>query len=144
LFGRILLLSPFALIGCGDPLVVAEQSGELGSGDAGLEVVTICGNALCKNRETKITDTKVVGIGCCVDPRLSLCGIVEFANTCLPVDQPGTLDTSCQTLPNTPLGTLSGCCRPDGTCGVLETGLGLGCTQVPLLSQLSSCTYKKE
>jgi hypothetical protein len=27
---------------------------------------------------------------------------------------------------------------------VLETGLGLGCTQVPLLSQLSSCTYKKE
>jgi hypothetical protein len=148
-----------AIAGCGDSLIAAEQlrraaamtTPEAGAGpdaaptpeapDAD-DVFVTCGHTQCRNVTQTAGGTLLVAYACCVDPTRSRCGLVATANACVERDQPGTLDPTCATLPDTALGTLAGCCRPDGTCGVLEERFGLGCAQIPLVSQLSPCTPK--
>jgi hypothetical protein len=142
----LVLLAVFVVVGCSDSLVVAEQKKELDASDGGDRGQgVICGQAICKNKTVTVTvsgtGTDVPGFACCKDPANSVCGLVEFAATCLELNQPGRLEQSCPALPNTPLGTLPGCCRPDNTCGVYESDLGFGCAQVPFLSSLIQCMY---
>lgn len=149
---RLLLLSAFALPGCGTSLPVAQQKKELDTNDGGLpqdaggpaivdpdalpEVVTVCGNARCMNRVATIPGAgEVVGFACCVNPRLSQCGIVGLV-TCLEMDQEGRLDPSC----DMPLSSLPGCCRPEGKCGVMQSDLGIGCAAIPVWSEFTTCT----
>jgi hypothetical protein len=140
------LLSVFVVVGCGNSLVVAEQKKELDASDGGereRDQGVICGQAICKNKTVTISGTDIPGFACCKDPANSVCGLVELAATCLELNQAGRLEPGCPSLPNTPLGTLPGCCRPDNTCGVYDSNLGFGCAQIPFLSSLSliQCMY---
>jgi hypothetical protein len=78
---------------------------------------------------------------CCARPAESRCGLVT-GTVCEELGQRGEIDPSCPTLPDTVIGTLPGCCRPEGMCGVFDTAYGFGCGQVPVISQLSPCTPK--
>ena len=51
---------------------------------------------------------------------------------CLEQHAAGTLDAACPSGSVTMGQTLQGCCRPDGTCGLMDVdnGLGLGCAAV--------------
>ena len=160
--GRVLLVWVLSLSGCGNSLVVAEQSKELDATDGGLHrdaapppdaradaippVVTLCGNARCENRVADVGGTEIVGYACCVDPVLSICGLVEpgfaFASTCRELDQPGKLDQTCDLPLGDPLGTHPGCCKPNNSCGVFESDLGLGCTEVPIWTVIKGCKYE--
>lgn len=53
-------------------------------------------------------------------------GIAE----CLPLNAPGAADASCPTVTIAGFLQLQGCCGVDGTCGALDTFLGLGCAKV--------------
>jgi hypothetical protein len=67
---------------------------------------------------------------CCTDED-GACGY-EIAQLqpglCLPEDAPGELDDSCPPVSFMGFISLPGCCRPDGTCGSMDSLLGLGCT----------------
>jgi len=45
---------------------------------------------------------------------------------CVEGGQPGEPSSQCKGISQGGF-TLAGCCKPDGTCGVLDTFLGLGC-----------------
>ena len=47
---------------------------------------------------------------------------------CVEKDAPGNPDANCPPVDITGFITLDGCCRADGTCGSIDTFLGLGCT----------------
>ena len=61
-----------------------------------------------------------------------VCGLdvsqVLKSASCLERNAPGTADTTCPISTQMMGITLQGCCRPDGTCGSMDTFLGLGCT----------------
>ena len=147
------LLSVFAVVGCGNSLVVAEQQKKLDASDGGereqdggeREQGVICGQAICKGKTVTIQGTDIPGFACCSDPVNSVCGLVELAVTCLPLNQPGRLVEAMTCPPaNTPIGTLQGCCRPDNTCGVYDSVIGFGCAQIPFLAPLvpvTKCMY---
>jgi hypothetical protein len=60
--------------------------------------------------------------------------------TCVEQNAAGTLDPSCPTA--SVMGVmLQGCCRPDGTCGAMDTYLGLGCTAATS-TETVTCTPK--
>jgi hypothetical protein len=146
------LLSVFAVVGCGNSLVVAEQQKRLDASDGGereqdggeREQGVICGQVICKDKTVTLSGTDIPGFACCSDPVNSVCGLVELAVTCIALNQPGRLDMSCPSAQNTPLGVLPGCCRPDNTCGVYDSVIGFGCAQIPafpVISPLTKCTY---
>jgi hypothetical protein len=88
------------------------------------------GNESC---ETGCSGTSMFGVtvpGCCTDN--DKCGLdiagLGFGEGCAELNAPGTANDAC---PSQSLGgflTLAGCCKPDGTCGVLDSFVGLGCT----------------
>lgn len=64
---------------------------------------------------------------CCDEDSGNICG-AGFGNQCEGLDQPGELTDACPT-EMSPLGEmLPGCCRPDGSCGVMIT-IGFGCVE---------------
>jgi hypothetical protein len=147
--------APCSLVGaCGESVIVAEAPLAIASADAGPppsadasgdatpdgSSFLVCGGAICRNG--LVPSSGITAYACCASVADSKCGFVEL-NSCLETAQPGALDPACPTLPATPLGTLPGCCRPDGTCGVFDESLGLGCVSVPLLSQVSPCTPRQ-
>ncbi len=153
--GRVLasagaLLLSSTLAACGSDVVVAEQarqsdasgSSDAGEVDADFVDIMLCGTSKCTGRSVVIPGVgKVSGLPCCHhDPQGFVCGLVEVTE-CVPLNQEGRIESSCPSIPNTALGTLDGCCRPDNTCGVLANAVDLGCTQVPFLSQFVSCAY---
>jgi hypothetical protein len=79
--------------------------------------------------------------GCCTSD--NKCGMdvasLGFGAGCAEMNAPGAVSAAC---PSQNLGgflPLDGCCRPDGTCGVLDTFAGLGCTNVGA-TQTTRCT----
>jgi len=82
--------------------------------------------------------------GCCMG---DVCGVqmdvpstvLPIAGGCQPRNQPGSYNPSCGSF-STPAGTLSGCCRPDGTCGVDLGIIGVGCTQI-IAGQIEFCGF---
>jgi hypothetical protein len=137
-----LIALPLLLGGCGSDIVIAEQQ-QASAADAGVpEVIVLCGTARCTDRTVVISGATAKLSGCCADLGRSACGLFEV--TCVELGQGGKLDPVCTSLQGTPLGNLAGCCRPDGSCGVLEDAIGFGCTQVPFLSQPNSCTYSTD
>jgi hypothetical protein len=71
---------------------------------------------------------------CCT--RENKCGLDVGAifgggDTCLEQDAPGTPNSSCPSFTFMGANTPDGCSQADGTCGVNDTFLGLGCTENP-------------
>lgn len=74
----------------------------------------------------------VQATSCCTEN--NECGLTAAAlgvSTCAPLNAPGTADGNCPSVSIAQGFTLGGCCTPDGTCGALDTFLGLGCVAVP-------------
>lgn len=64
---------------------------------------------------------------CCTAQEL--CGLSTAfigGGECLERDAPGTMDSSCPSRSMMGL-TAAGCCKEDGTCGVMDTFIGFGC-----------------
>jgi hypothetical protein len=137
------------MAGCGSNVIVAEQTqhnqvaadgGEQEPADS--THVTLCGAARCKDLSVDINGTgTVTGYACCVDPARSACGVVEVTQ-CVELNYPGHVNAACPSLPLSG-SDAPGCCRPDGTCGVLDTQYGLGCAQLPFVpsSLAGTCVY---
>ena len=91
------------------------------------------GSAQDETCETGCSGASLLGFpvpGCCTDD--DKCGLdiggLGLGEGCAELNAAGTPNDAC---PSQSLGgflTLAGCCRPDGTCGVLDTVVGLGCT----------------
>jgi hypothetical protein len=70
--------------------------------------------------------------GCCTSD--SKCGFDLTAAgfpVCLEANAPGNLDSRCPDQTLAGILPLKGCCRPDKTCGALDTTLGFGCATLP-------------
>jgi hypothetical protein len=132
---RIVLagLAAWALlvVACGRDVVVAgdhserEASSPTDAGydaapDSGASAVE-AGHMLCGGNTCGVVDLGN-GLGfaqpCCYNDK---CGVV-FSNVCIEVDSPGVVNPECPSA-----GIYSGCCRPDGVCGLVATGTPLGC-----------------
>jgi hypothetical protein len=149
------------VVGCGSHVVVADEAkhsdaSQTGTGGADSEGadsegvdagdathITLCGKARCKDISVVIPGSgTVTGYACCPVAGESLCGVVEVTQ-CVQLNFPGHADPSCHS-PFSGTGfDDNGCCRPDGTCGVLDTQFGLGCAQLPFVpaSIAGSCVY---
>jgi len=106
----------------------------------------MCGSARCTNHPTVIAGVPLNGYACCYNAERSACGVIELDN-CIPLDQPGHPDPTCQPVMSPQLGNLPGCCSPGppgsttGLCGSFESNIGIGCIQIPLLTPQMNCTY---
>lgn len=68
---------------------------------------------------------------CCDADNGDICGArtdAADATKCTGVGQPGVEDMACPTLKNALNMDAKGCCRPDGTCGMLSLSL-MGCIE---------------
>lgn len=141
------------LAGCGSHVVVAEQAdaraavtteSDADVGEAAFDQgILTCGHVRCTNHPAMIAGGVALnGLACCFDAKRSACGVAELDN-CFPLNMPGHRDESCQPALNTVLGDLPGCCTPSNTCGSLETTIGIGCVQIPLVTPLpiGRCNY---
>jgi hypothetical protein len=145
----VLAVLSLVLSACGSHVVVAEQTdasvpvtdadAQSVQDDADQGVFT-CGRKRCTNHPTVIAGLTLNGYACCYDARRSACGAIELDN-CIELDQPGRPESSCPMVTYPPLGVLPGCCTPDGTCGSLETNVGVGCVQIPVLTPFGVCKY---
>jgi len=106
-----------------------------GSGRGGAAAVS-CGGASCAG-------TNIFGValpGCCTTDEK--CGVdlasVGFAATCQEANAPGKANPACPSQTVAGILPLSGCCKPDGTCGALDNLFGLGCISVS--TGAPSCT----
>jgi len=107
--------------------------GESGSGNTG----STCDVATCPTSSFGLSS-------CCTDT--GCCGYdataLSAAAGCLEADAPGSADSSCPSAMVTVMGftvDLPGCCRGDGTCGVMDSFAGLGCTLNPDMPMGASC-----
>jgi hypothetical protein len=57
-----------------------------------------------------------------------IASVVPIVGGCQARNQPGTFDMNCPSIPSPVGGTIAGCCRADGTCGVDLGVVGTGCT----------------
>jgi hypothetical protein len=70
-------------------------------------------------------------MSCCTTS--NVCGLSAAGlgiTECLPLDAPGAEDASCPGVAIAGLIQLPGCCAPDGTCGALDSLVGLGCAKI--------------
>lgn len=99
----------------------AGKGGALGGGQGS-------GCGMCSG--TNLFGTTVPG--CCTSD--SKCGFDLTAAgfpVCLEANAPGNLDSQCPDQTLAGVIPLKGCCRPDKTCGALDTTLGFGCASLP-------------
>jgi hypothetical protein len=129
----ILTAAALQLLACGDHVLVARDDANVNvDGDAG---ELSCGSNACGRVDLG------AGFGeappCCYN---SECGVL-FSSACVEVDSPGVPDPTCPAA-----GSYSGCCRQDGTCGLIATGTAFGCVNpfafFPTL-KLGSCIYEE-
>ena len=105
----------------------AGSSARAGSGASAGAGAASCGDASdCE--DANLFGTPVPG-SCTSDGKcgMDLSGF-GLGTGCAELDAPGVQDSAC---PSQSIGgffTLQGCCRPDGTCGAMDTFVGLGCT----------------
>jgi hypothetical protein len=81
----------------------------------------------------------IMAPACCTSG--NKCGVDLSAlgsSGCAEQNAAGTIDARCPNGSLAGLITLQGCCRSDGTCGVMDTFVGLGCTDNPS-GQRSAC-----
>jgi hypothetical protein len=129
----ILAVVALPLSACGDHVLVARDDGNF-SADLDAGELT-CGSDVCGPVDLG------AGFGeappCCYN---SECGVL-FSSACVEVDSPGVADPTCP-----PAGSFAGCCRQDGTCGLVATGTAFGCVNpfafFPSL-KLGNCIYEE-
>jgi hypothetical protein len=107
---------------------VAGGAGRAAGGSGGGAAAVSCGGATCPG-------TNIFGVAlpaCCTTD--DKCGVdlasVGFAATCQEANAPGNANPACPSQTVAGILPLSGCCRPDGTCGALDNLFGLGCISV--------------
>lgn len=123
---------------CGEHVIVQRESTDTqeSTRDAAPKVdsgAIACGSQVCESVDAG------AGLGtaqpCCYN---ASCGIV-FSSACVELHSEGVLDAGCA-----PVGTSAGCCRPDGTCGVIIEGTAFGCVDPFAFfstATLGSCVY---
>jgi hypothetical protein len=88
----------------------------------------------CSNCDYPAQGADYGAISCC--SQRGHCGL-SFPNAgfpqCFEHDSPGRRDPTCPDFQATIDVLGIGCCRSDGTCGVFDPVLGLGCVQLPFL-----------
>lgn len=110
-----------------------------------------CGNLSCVSYTAVSPQPNVTA--CCPPTVEEDCGldVSKYLNGgCVPLGQPGYVDTTCPDLVGPPAPypseiTLRGCCRPDNVCGFYDDAwLGLGCIKPELVDAASTtgCTYE--
>jgi len=106
-----------------------------GSGGRAGAAAVSCGGMTCPG-------SSVFGFslsGCCTEA--DKCGLdlaaVGFGG-CEEANAPGSANAACPSQTIAGILPLAGCCKPDRTCGALDTYLGLGC--VSLGESAASCT----
>ncbi|HYP76007.1 MAG TPA: hypothetical protein VER12_08635 [Polyangiaceae bacterium] len=122
--------------------------GRAGAAAAGAPPAPVaCGSKSCSGLVLPVLDLPVSG--CCAERATNQCGLDSsvlemlggptFDESCQPLAQPGTADTTCPDSPSAPVANLGisisfpGCCRANHTCGYqFDTiggafRLGLGC-----------------
>jgi len=104
------------------------------AGSAGGSATVSCGSKTCMG-------SNVFGValpGCCTaDGKCGLdLGSVGFGG-CEEANAPGAANAACPSQTIAGILPLSGCCKPNGTCGALDTFLGLGC--ISLDAGATSC-----
>jgi hypothetical protein len=106
-----------------------------GAGRGGGAAAVSCGGATCAG-------TNIFGValaGCCTED--DKCG-VDLASVgfgaCQEANAPGNANMACPSQTVAGILPLSGCCKPDGTCGALDNLFGLGC--ISLGTGAPSCT----
>jgi hypothetical protein len=141
-----LALVSLELLGCGSHVLVAEERPDAGDRVADADAaraergVFTCGTTRCTDHPTVVAGVTLNGYACCHNAKRSACGVIEL-DTCVPLDQPGHPDPSCQPVTSTLFGVLPGCCTPTGSCGSFESNIGIGCIQIPLVTPPMNCTY---
>jgi hypothetical protein len=129
------------LSGCGTDVVVgasADHDASVPASDARVVPVTNDGMILCGAAQCGSVDVGG-GLGlyppCCF--ALSQCGALT-SRACVELNSPGAVDPECPSL-----GPNVGCCRLDGTCGIIPEGTLFGCV-TPLIpfvaAMVGSCT----
>ena len=96
---------------------------------------TTCGGKKCENiydYATLVTGIAVFGYAlpicytsCCTDD--DKCGASFGANTCYELHQTGVANATCPNEKYLGWADITGCCKPDGRCGVDAKDIGLGC-----------------
>ena len=130
------VLTLVGVVSCGKHVVVQRESIQESAPDAAPKLdagAIVCGSQVCESMDAG------AGLGtaapCCYN---ASCGIV-FSSACIELHSEGVLDAGCA-----PVGTSTGCCRPDGTCGVIIDGTAFGCVDPFAFfpaATLGSCVY---
>jgi hypothetical protein len=96
--------------------------GNANAGGSGAAATVECGGSMCMGN--------AFAMACCTTDKK--CGLdlsaVGFGSGCSELNAPGTANTACPSQNLMGFLMFDGCCKPDGTCGVLDTIAGLGCT----------------
>ena len=112
--------------GAGGRGVIGGRGGAGGRGAAGTGAAPSCGNC----PEPPLLAAFIGAESCCAAG--NVCGLTaataELAE-CQPLAAPGEENESCPEVVIGGLLPLPGCCREDGTCGALDSILGLGCAR---------------
>ena len=131
--GQSLAATPGNTAGSGASGSGAGGSG-LGTGGAGGKGSAGSASAACDSCQAGGISGIITLPPCCAKNAAGadVCGLdvsqVLKSASCLERNAPGTADTTCPISTQMMGITLQGCCRPDGTCGSMDTFLGLGCT----------------
>lgn len=81
------------------------------------------------NYQTLSSDGSRTAMACCPGYLSNRCGL-WVGGGCVELGQPGSPNSQCRGAlanPGPNEASFAGCCRPDGTCGYLDSALGLGC-----------------
>ena len=114
--------------------------GSSGSGGAAEPAPKVCGGVECDPVPPELGQ---YGVSSCCTATADECGLqTPVTEGCLEPDQPGGIDYTCP-IYELPTGmAMPGCCTPAGTCGALDSTMGLGCIPNEDLGEASQdCSY---
>ncbi|HMJ10797.1 MAG TPA: hypothetical protein VK524_05290 [Polyangiaceae bacterium] len=112
-------------------------AGSAGTGGGGGDFR--CGDTVCP----PVSSTAAEFVEACCTQGSNKCGLVTpLGDSCMELNQPGSLDPTCPAAVIAEGFSLRGCCRTNGVCGVSTAQIGLGCIDLPVDGRApASCTY---
>jgi hypothetical protein len=122
-------------------------TGGAGGGTGGQPGLSVqCGGSTCTAKQFPLSyqslspDGSRTALACCTGPGWGRCGLL-VAGGCTELAEPGKPSAQCRGMlinPGPNQASFDGCCKPDGTCGLADTALGLDCFFSPTLGANST------